>query len=349
MIVHDKQRPQLYSLTTGSIVRIALFFLLLVFLWSIRDILALLFAALVFASALDTRVDHLQTKGFPRGISVLLIYLVVIGVMTLIVYLLIPPISEQVRELTKQFPIIYDRAISIFGSFQTFTEEHGLEENVTRGLENLNQFFSRSVGNVIGVISGFFGGLASLFLVLILTFYMVVEEQAIKRGFRQFLPDKYQPFTTQLIHKIQQKIGAWLQGQIILSFVVGIITTILLWIAGVDYALVLGLIAGVFEFIPYLGPLIAAIPALFLAFFQDPIKAVFVLIIYVAVQQLENNFLVPKIMQRAVGLNPIITITSLLVGMKLGGVAGALISIPVATAISVVLREFIQQGREESV
>lgn len=339
-MANGKQLPLSYSLTTGTIVRIILVLLLLFFLWSVRDILGLLFAALVFASAIDNWVDRMQTKGFPRGISVLLIYVIMFGVVSLIIYLLIPPISEQVREISRQFPLIYDRAARAFWTFQTFTVEHGLGQNVARSLESVNQFFGKSVGNVFGAISGFFGGIASFFLVLILTFYMVVEEQAIKRALRGILPDKYQPFAAQLTHKIQSKIGAWLQGQLVLCFVIGIVTTLFLWVAGVKYALVLGLIAGVLEFIPYLGPILAAVPALFLAFFQDPIKAVFVLIIYIAIQQLENNLLVPKIMQRAVGLNPIITITALLVGMKLGGVSGALIAIPVATAISVVLREF---------
>ncbi len=339
-MANGKQQTVSYSLTTGTIVRILLVLLLLFFLWNVRDILGLLFAALVFSSAIDNWVDRMQAKGFPRGISVLLVYIIMFGVMSIIVYLLIPPISEQVREISRQFPLIYNRAAQVFGTFQTFTAEHGLKQNVAQSLESVNQFLGRSVGNAFGAISSFFGGIASFFLVLILTFYMVVEEQAMKRALLGILPDKYQPFAAQLTHKIQNKIGAWLQGQLILCFVIGIVTTFLLWVAGVKYALVLGLIAGVLEFIPYLGPILAAVPALFLAFFQDPIKAVFVLIIYIAVQQLENNILVPKIMQRAVGLNPIITITALLVGMKLGGVSGALIAIPIATAISVVLREF---------
>jgi predicted PurR-regulated permease PerM len=198
---------------------------------------------------------------------------------------------------------------------------------------------SGALGSVFSTVAGIFGGIVSFFIVLVITFYMTVEESSMKRTVTFILPDKYQPFTLQLINKVQRKIGDWLKGQLVLCLIVGVMAYIGLLILGVNYALVLGLLAAVGEFIPYLGPTISAIPAIFLAFTQSPIKALFVLILYVLIQQVENNILVPKVMQKAVGLNPIISIIALLVGAKTAGLIGVVLAIPVATAISVIVRE----------
>lgn len=168
---------------------------------------------------------------------------------------------------------------------------------------------------------------------------MVVEESAIKKLVWSIAPEKHQPYIMQLINRMQKKIGLWLRGQLILSLVIFILTYTGLSILGVEYALVLALIAGLTEFVPYIGPMLGAIPAVFLAFTQSPTLALFVAGLYYIIQLVENNILVPKIMQKAVGLNPIVSISVLLIGFKVAGVVGAILSIPVATAISVFVQD----------
>jgi predicted PurR-regulated permease PerM len=170
-----------------------------------------------------------------------------------------------------------------------------------------------------------------------------VQEDSIKRTTRSLVPKRYQDFVVQLINKIQRKIGKWLKGQLILSLIIGVLSYLGLLILGVKFALVLALIAAIGEFIPYIGPVISAIPAIFLAFVQSPIKALFVLILFIVIQQLENHLLVPKIMQKAVGLNPIISVVALLIGFEVGGVIGAVLAIPVATAISIIIKEMFEE------
>lgn len=347
------KRVSTYSISTGSILKIVAIILILAFLWNVREVLAILFASLIFAAALDSIVDYLQRLHIPRAISVLGIYALIISIIALIFVLLIPLITEQVSEIAIQFPNYYEKVIGAFNYLQTFSQEHGLENDIQKGLNQLNS----KIGNTVGQsVKGFFttlgsvvGSISNFFLILIITFYMIVEEQAMKRGLRQFLPAKYQPYISQLVNKIQLQVGKWLRGQVLLSFIIGILTTLLLWIFGIRYALVLGLIAGVLEFVPYLGPIISAVPAVFLAFFQSPAKALIVLIIYIVIQQLENNLIVPKVTRKTIGLNPIITIAVLLIGMKVGGVIGALLAIPVTTAISVIVEELFQQEEEEAI
>jgi predicted PurR-regulated permease PerM len=175
----------------------------------------------------------------------------------------------------------------------------------------------------------------------VITFYFTVEEEGMKRFIRSVSPSHYHPYLMQLINRIQRRLGYWLRGQLILSVVIFVLTFIGLTILGVDYALLLALIAGIFEIIPYLGPFLGAVPAVFLAFVQSPVKALLVVILYIIIQQLENNIIVPKVMSKSVGINPLLVIIILLVGGKIGGAVGMILAIPVATALSVFFEDFL--------
>jgi len=334
----DRER-QLVDLSIMSIVKFFLVVIFLFFLYLIKEVLAILFVALILASAVDPWVDGLERIKFPRWLSILMIYIGLFIIIFLTVYLIIPPVTEQIGQLSTNFPDYFEKVGGVFDSLKNFSAEHGVTGELDRGIMALRDNVSGALGSVFSTVAGIFGGIVSFFIVLVITFYMTVEESSMKRTVTFILPDKYQPFTLQLINKVQRKIGDWLKGQLVLCLIVGVMAYIGLLILGVNYALVLGLLAAVGEFIPYLGPTISAIPAIFLAFTQSPIKALFVLILYVLIQQVENNILVPKVMQKAVGLNPIISIIALLVGAKTAGLIGVVLAIPVATAISVIVRE----------
>ena len=332
------------SISTGSIIKVVLVFLALYFCFLIRDILAILFVSLILASAFDPWVDFMSYKKIPRGVGLLLIYLVMFGILAFALYLLVPPIVTQISEISNSFPTYYEKVTTGFSSIKTYSLEHGLITS-----ESFSNFFKTAAPSAEGFINwlfNIFGGIISFFVILVITFYLTVEETAIKRCLRFVAPDKYQPFLFQLMNKIQKKIGSWLQGQLILCLIIGVMSYIGLLILGVKYALILALVAAISELIPYVGPVIGAIPAVFLAFAQSPVKAILVIALYFVVQQLENHILVPKVMQKAVGLNPIISISSLLIGAKIGGVPGALLAIPVATAIGIIVREFFRERKE---
>jgi predicted PurR-regulated permease PerM len=150
-----------------------------------------------------------------------------------------------------------------------------------------------------------------------------------------------------LIARMQEKIGRWLRGQLLLSLIIFLMTYAGLTILGVRYALVLALFAGVTELIPYIGPFIGLVPALFIALTQSPIVALGVLVLYIIIQQLENYVIVPKVMQRAVGLNPIVIIVAMLVGAKMAGILGIILAVPVATALSVAVGDLFELKRDE--
>jgi len=327
------------NVTTGAILKIVFVFLLLYFIFLIQDVIALLFVALILSSAIDPWVDWMQSKKIPRALGILLIYLLVFGIVGGVVYLIIPPIANEFKDLAQNFPRYMDRILSGFEILRSYSEQHGLLDNIKNSLGSVGDQLQRTAGNIFSTVSGIFGGIFSFFLVLVLTFYMVVEENAIKKLVWSVAPEKHQVYIMHLVNRMQQKIGLWLRGQLILSLSIFVLTYVGLLILGVKYALVLALIAGLLEFIPYLGPTLSAIPAVFLAFTQAPALALFTLGLYYIIQMVENNILVPKIMQKTVGLNPIISISALLVGYKLAGVVGAILSIPVATAVSVFIKD----------
>lgn len=336
---------QLIDISILSIIKFFLVILLLFFLYVIKEILAILFVSIIFASAVDPWVDKMQRKRIPRGISILFIYIILFGFISLAIYALIPPLAEQVSQLTTNFPKYFEKLGATYEGLKSFSLEYGILDNLNQGINAVKNNLTSAVGSVVGTVFTVFGGIVSFFVILVITFYMTIEESALKRSLGFLLPDKYQPFVLQVIDRVQKQIGNWLKGQLVLCLIIGMMSYIGLLILGINYALVLAFLAAVGEFIPYVGPFIAAAPAIFLAFTQSPIKALFVLILYVIIQQIENHLLVPKVMQKAVGLNPIVSIVSLLIGAKVGGILGMILAIPVATGISVVVKE-IYQARE---
>lgn len=333
-----RQKSQLVSLSLYSILKVVGVGLALYFMWYIRDIVGVVFVAWVFASAVDPAIDYLQKKKVPRAISLLSILGIAVGFLVLVGVLLVPPLATELGELAEVIPEYVD-------------EFKGLQDSVPFDIEGSIQGLSEQVagasGQVLGYILGVFGGIFTFLGVIVLTFYMTVEEDSMKKFIRQISPLKFQPFVIQKIHKVQRKMGAWLRGQLILMLIIGTLTYIGLLILQVEYALVLALLAGLLEFVPVLGPILAAIPAIFFAFVQNPVTALLVLILFVIIQQLENNVIVPRVMKRSVGLNPLITIIGLLVGAKIAGIVGMLLAVPVIVIAWVFLEDFFSEKKKE--
>ena len=162
------------------------------------------------------------------------------------------------------------------------------------------------------------------------------------------VPFKHQAYSTALTDKIQNKIARWLLGQLILSGFIFLFTYIGLSVLGVRSALALALLAGLLEIVPYLGPILSAIPAVFVAFVQAPPLALFTGLLYLVVQQVENYVLVPKIMGRTIGANPVVILVAVLVGFKLAGIVGMLLAVPVVSAIQVFLDDFREMRDHKS-
>lgn len=314
--------------------------LVLFFFYLIKEVLAVLFVSLVLAAALDPWIDWLERWKIPRGVGVLVVYLIIISIIVGLGYVLIPAVTNEFATLTKESPQYYQELANWWNLFQGGRNDtQDVIQNVQSSIQNITPQLFTFAGN-------FAGGLAAIIGVAVLTFYLTVEESAVKIFVRSVIPTQYQPYTIKKINQIQMKLGQWIRGQLILSLIIGVCTYIGLLIIGVKFALVLALVAGVAELVPFIGPILSAIPSLFFALTDSPLKAILVVILYVVIQQLENNLLVPKVMQKTVGLNPIAVLLVLLIGAKLAGVVGLLLAVPTATIVSIFIEDFIEGKRE---
>lgn len=343
------EKPRMISVSTATFFKALLFVIGLWFLWYVRDIVAIILTAVLLAALIDPVADWFQKRRIPRGVAVVGIYIVLGAIVTAVAVGIVPVVLDELTQLIGKLTVLYQTSAESFVRFRAFSVEHGFNANVTSTLQSIQDGITGSFTSIFSTVWGFFGGLAAMFIALVLAFYMVTEEDATRRYFRTLAPVEYQPFLDQLLKKMQKKIGAWMRGQLLLGLIVGVAVYIGLRILGVEYALLLAIIAGFFEMIPYAGPVISVIPALVIGFASSPFKGFAVLVLYIVVQQLENNILVPKIMQRVTGLNPIVSIVALMVGIKLGGLAGAILSIPLATMGAVILEELFKVASKESV
>jgi len=332
-------KPLRINITTATIVKTVAILLLLYLAFLVKEVLALVFVALIFASAFDPWVDFLQRRKWPRALSITMIYLIVIGLVAAMIYVMVPILVKEATDLAASFPYYFNKLSEILNNLRQVFGNYGLADNFQSNLDNLAATLSAWILQVVSAVYGAFNGLFSVFLIMVLTFYMVVEENAIKKIVWSLTPARHQAYAIDLVGRMQLQIGYWLRGQLILCLAIFLLTYLGLSILGVKYALLLALVAGLTEAIPYLGPILGGVPAVLLAMTQSPRLALVVIVMYLIIQQLENNILVPQIMKRAANVNPITSIIVLLVGYKIGGVAGAVIAIPVATAVSVGLKD----------
>ena len=344
----EKKEAVTIDISTKAIVKLLIILIILAFFYVVRDIMLIVFISIVFAAAVDPWIDKLERFKIPRAVGILTIYLVVLAIFVICIGLLVPPIIEQIKSISEAFPEYYDKLISAFTVVQEYSQKYGVENSVKDSLESLTGTLTQLTSGIFSASSKIFGGFISLFGVLVLTFYMTIEESGMKKFFRAIAPSKYQPYIMQKANQIQAKMGLWLRGQLILSLVIFLITFIGLAILRVEYALVFALIAGVTEFIPYVGPFIGAVPAVLITLGHDPLKAIGVIILYIVIQQLENQILVPKVMQKTVGLNPIVVIIVMLIGAKIAGVVGLLLAVPATTIVKIFVADFVQEQKKKS-
>lgn len=337
----ESQRVSI-NISTTALLKVALVVLLLVVLYIIRDVLLLILISMVVASAMDPLVGWLYSRAkFPRGLSVVLVYLVFVGLVAGIIYFVIPPMVIQFKELAGRIDDYRSELTAGTSNFSRFWNEYGLG----RGVSSLGKAFTDLTANLFQTTLGVFSGLLQGLTVLAISFYLIASENGMKNFVRSLVPFKHQAYALRLTDKIQNKIARWLLGQLILSFSIFLATYIGLTILGVKFALALSLLAGLLEIVPYLGPILSAIPAIFVAFVQSPPLSLFVVLLYVVIQQLENYILVPKIMGRSVGANPLVILLALLIGFKFAGIIGMLLAVPVVSATLVFLNDF-RESRE---
>jgi predicted PurR-regulated permease PerM len=325
-----------------ALVGAALTIVLMWMLYHVRGALLLIYVAAVVAiglsplvSAIERREDALTRHRVPRWLAILTIYLLILGTLVAIGMLVMPPLAKQMRELWTALPELLHRG-------QQWLIDRGLlsrELSVREAVERAPVGGGDAVGTVVDALWGLIGGIAGLVTILILAFYFLVEAETLVNTFVRLFPRGKRRRVDDACRRVTAKVSAWLGGQLFLGGIIGASAALGLWLMGVPYFYVLALIAAVGEMIPIVGPLLAAIPAIAVAFSVSPGLALGVTIFFVAQQQLENHVLVPRVMARQVGVSAVVVVIALLIGGSLLGVVGAILAVPTAAILHVLLQE----------
>jgi predicted PurR-regulated permease PerM len=342
--MEEKERTISFDFSWQGILRVIAVLAGIYILFLIKGVLAIFFVAFLLSSALGPAVDWLKRKKFPRALAAASIYAVFIFLIVLFLYFFIPTVIREAVDFSKNSPEYISKITNEFPlSDINQTGSNGTFDEITTLGTNLQS----AVGKIFSLLVKIFGGILSFVLVLVLAFYMLVEDNVINKLILSVVPARSQSFAIGLSDRLQKGIGRWLRGQLILSGIIFVIVYIGLLILGVKYALILAIIAGLAEFIPYLGPLISAVPAIVVAFVQAPMMVLLVIGLYYLTHWLESHIVVPQVMGRMIGLNPIVIIAAMLIGFKLGGLVGVVLAIPLAMAVNISVRFFLENKNTE--
>ena len=329
-------------------------------LWAaflVRDVLLLIYISGLLAIGFSPIVRLIErqkvlpigTRRFPRWLAILVLYLFLLGALTGIGFLIVPPLVDQAQQLWADLPGMIDRG---FERGQQFLIDKGilsehltLREAVQRAPVGVGAG-TDTVGTVFGAIAGVVGGVFGFVTILILTFYFLVEADSLRGAMLRLFPRGQRDRAAAASRDITVKISAWLGGQLLLGTIIGTTSAIGLWLLGIPFFYVLALISGIGELIPVVGPILSAIPAIAVAASVSWNKVLLVVLFFVVQQQFENHVLVPKVMSRQVGVSAVTVIVALLIGGKLLGIVGAILAVPTAAILMVIFSELTSKIEE---
>lgn len=316
-------------------------------LFSLRDLVLVLLTAVVISSAIDPIVDRIRAYGIPRVFAVLAVYVLLFLLLFGLFYFFVPTLFSELATFLSTLPI-YLETLDRVSAFDEFTRVLGATTPTLSDLDLLESVrdaaqASGVFSNVFTAVASIFGGVLSFILIIVFSFYFAVIDTGVDDFLKVVAPRKYQTYLLDLWRRSRRKIGLWMQGQLLLAVIIGVLIYLGLTILGVPHALLLAVIAALFEIIPVFGPTLAAVPAVGIAFVDGGATLGLVTIaLYVIAQQFENHLIYPLVVTRVVGVPPLLVILALIVGAQLAGFLGILLSVPAAATI----QEFVRDIRE---
>lgn len=321
------------SFTVGTLVTILVIIAGAAVVWTLRGLVLLVLTAIVIASAIEPGVISLNKRRVPRVFAVFLMYLVVFGSVFVILYFFFPPIIADAQQFLSSVPQYLNTlnipSLSGLGA----ADAQNQSQSIIGQLVAFQGIFSSGSGGILRLFATFFGGIFSFFLVIVLSFYFAVQETGVEDFLRIIAPPKREEYIVNLWHRARRKIGLWMQGQLLLSLIIGVLVYLGMLILGVPYALLLAVFTAMAELIPIFGSLIAGAAAAAVAYSTGGVALAFITAgLYVVVNQFETNLIYPLVVKKVVGLPPLLVILALIAGGELAGFLGILLSVPVAAA-----------------
>lgn len=333
------------NINTGTIVRFFLVAIAIATLYYLLDIVLVLVAAIVIASAVEPVVRRMSRHKFPRIITVVILYIILAIILTCFFVFFVPVLLNETVSFLQNVPQnislddlwspIRDIGVNIGIVSNTFSA-HPISLNEI--VNNLQSVVAGTSSGAFKTASLVFGGFLSFILIVVLSFYLAVQEDGVGDFLRIITPVSKHDYIIDLWKRSQRKIAYWLQGQILLGILIGVLVYLVLMVVGIPHALLLAIFAAVFEIIPVFGPIISSVPAILVAFSTVGVGTAFLLIgLYIIIYQFESQLFYPLVVKKIVGISPIVVILALVIGFKLAGVLGAILAVP----LSAVLMEYI--------
>lgn len=312
------------TILTAALMGVALYLIL-----KLGAIIGIVFIALLITVSMEHTVSFFMEQTFMnrplnRPLAVLLTYFVVFLSLSILLSVGFDPVITQIQKLLQ--------------TLSTQQKVFSLGDNLNFSLNEILASFVSTSGGVVIATKSIFSNAASIFSVLMLSIYMSIDWENIKKHFINIIPEKSRPTVENIFSEIEFNIGHWLRGQLILMAAIGLLSYVGLVLIGVQYPLALGIVSGLMEIVPILGPVISAVVAALVAVVDSPIKAVFAVLVFALIQQLENNILVPKVMAQVTGFSPIIILLVLLIGSELFGIIGAVTAVPVLIITVIIIK-----------
>lgn len=336
---------QIYSITTATFLRFLAILLLLGLLYLVRDIVAALIFAIIVASAIEPAVVWLKERRIPRILGVVIIYLAIAVLFFFGVYLVVPLLVDEFQNVSFSLPALQEKLLEAIGEsnlpFVPLIGETNLQDFLRIPLDYL-QNVSQGVFNFASAI---FGGIFSFIVIVVLSIYLLAQEKGIENFLRMVSPLAYETYVIDLWHRSQKKLGTWFRAQLLLGAIVGVLIFFGLTFLGVEHALIFAAIAAVFEIIPIVGPILAAVPAVVIALLSSSLLGVLTILLYVVVQQLESHVIVPVVIRKAIGISPLVVVLSLLIGAKVGGIFGIILAVPLAAIATELISDWDRRKR----
>lgn len=323
--------PRKIEISHKTIIFTVFFLLSLGLVFLLKELLLELFVALLLMVILDPLVVFLSKYKIPRGISVLLTYLLIFGLLIGVVSSIVPAVVEQTTGFFNAFP----NYLSKIGGMSFINSDFltgFVNNNVGSAPNAIFQLTFSVVNNIVGILT-----------VLVFAFYMLMSRDRLNDQLGLFFGESKQKELGELIDVLEKKMGGWARGELILMLSVGTATYVGLSLLGIPYALPIAIFAGLFELIPFLGPIISAIPSVLIGFGISPVMGIGAAALAFLIQQMENYILVPKVMEKSAGVSPLMTLIALAVGARLAGTVGAIISVPVLITLQVLSKKYLSK------
>ncbi|MGF7185381.1 sporulation integral membrane protein YtvI [Desulfitispora alkaliphila] len=313
----------------------------------VKAILPSFLVAAFMAYLLSPLVYQLEKLGLPRALAIVLIYISFVVTTALVIINILPMVIKDLNIFAKVIPDYINQlrqwALELERDYSRMTMPESIREAIDESAQQFEEWVVRFTNNLVERIISFFTQVLHLLIAPILAFYLLKDWSNIEQGLYRLLPVKFRTETQTLMHDINRVLRKFIRGHIIVATIVSIMTTGGLMALGMEFALILGIIAGIFDLVPYFGPVIGAIPAVALALLESQTMALYVIILFVVIQQIETNIISPKIMGDSLGLHPLSIIFSVLAGGALFGILGVLLAVPTIAICRVIFSYLIEK------